>query len=172
MALAPNDHWLCGSLTSPRWRGEVGARFAPGEGAFSLMRGADKIRTALARRLRRDPTDAERILWKQLRSRALDGHKFVRQQPIGRFIADFACREKRLIIEVDGGQHADNERDKARDRWLLEHNYRVLRFWNNEIICNLYGVLEAIADALRADAPPPPVPASGEYRPLPPSGER
>jgi len=82
------------------------------------------------------------------------------------------AREKRLIIEVDGGQHAKNAHDQTRDQWLLEHNYRVLRFWNNEIMCNMDGVLQTIADAMRAEAPPHPVPASGGTRPLPASGER
>ena len=135
------------------------------------MRGADKIKTGLARRLRRNSTSAERQLWQQLRSRSIEGHKFVRQQPIGRFVVDLICREKRLIIEVDGGQHAESARDQARDRWLLEHNYRVLRIRNNEIMCNMDGVLETIADALRAEAPPHPVPASDGNRPLPASGE-
>ena len=136
------------------------------------MRDADKIKTGLARRLRRDSTNAELRLWNKLRSRSVDGHKFVRQYPIGRYVVDFICREKRLIIDVDGGQHAESTRDRVRDQWLHEHKYRVLRFWNNEIMSNMDGVLEVIAEALRADAPPHPVPASGGTRPLPASGER
>jgi very-short-patch-repair endonuclease len=111
-------------------------------------------------------------LWNKLRARAIDGHKFVRQQPIGHYVVDFLCREKRLVIEVDGGQHDDSTKDRLRDRWLHEHNYRVLRFWNNEVTNNMNGVLEIIANALRAEAPPHPVPAAGGNRPLPASGER
>ena len=119
------------------------------------MRGAREVRTERARRLRSDPTDAERALWRRLRSRSLDGHKFVRQEPIGPYTVDFICREGRLIIEVDGGQHADNPHDVIRDQWLASHNYRVLRFWNNEVLGNVVGVLETIATAL-ADSPPHP----------------
>ena len=136
------------------------------------MRDADKIRTGLARRLRRDSTSAELRLWNRLRSRSIGGEKFVRQQPIGRYVVDFMCREKRLVIEVYGGQHAESARDQVRDQWLREHNYRILRFWNNDIMSNMDGVLETIAEALRAEAPPHPAPASGGNRPLPARGER
>jgi very-short-patch-repair endonuclease len=135
------------------------------------MRNADNIRTKLARRLRRDSTSAELRLWNKLRSRLIDGHKSVRQQPIGRYIVDFICREKRLIIEVDGGQHANSSCDVVRDQRLREHNYRVIRFWNNDIVSNMDGVLEVIAQALQAETPPHPAPASGGSRPLPASGE-
>ena len=138
------------------------------------MRSADKIRTGLARRLRRDQTSAETRLWSRLRSRAIDGHKFVRQQAIGHYVVDFVCRERRLVIEVDGGQHAESSRDLVRDRWLREHNYRILRFWNNDVMSNMDGVLETIAEALQSEAPPHPVSGSGGAgnRPLPASGER
>jgi very-short-patch-repair endonuclease len=106
-----------------------------------------------------DATDAELALWRRLRSRSLDGHKFVRQEPVGPYTVDFICREARLIIEVDGGQHADNRHDVVRDQWLTSHNYRVLRFWNNDVLGNVLGnvvgVLETIATAL-ADSPPHP----------------
>jgi very-short-patch-repair endonuclease len=120
------------------------------------MRGANFIKTDRARRLRRDATDAELKLWNYLRSRAIDGCKFVRQEPIGPFIVDFVCREKRVIIEVDGGQHATDPRDAARDEWLAQHRYCVLRFWNNDVLENIDGVLESIATALRAEGPPHP----------------
>ena len=136
------------------------------------MRSADTIRTGLARRLCRDSTSAETRLWNRLRSRAIDGHKFIRQQPIGRYVVDFVCRERRLAIELDGGQHADNPRDLIRDQWLREHNYRILRFWNNDVISNMDGVLETIAEALKAETPPHPDSADGGSRPLPASGER
>ena len=142
------------------------------------MRGANEIKTARARRLRLDSTDAERRLWYRLRSRQIDGAKFVRQGPIGPYVVDFVCRDKRIVIEVDGGQHADSDRDRIRDQWLREHNYQVLRFWNNDVLSNTNSVLEVIASALQAERPPHPL-AFGE-RPriksgagsLPASGER
>jgi very-short-patch-repair endonuclease len=144
-------------LTSPRVRrvrGEVGLRSNPGEGA-GRKRGAREIKTGRARSLRRAATDAEQALWSRLRSRSLGGHKFVRQEPIGPYTVDFVCRERRLVIEVDGGQHADNASDVVRDKWLVERNYCVLRFWNNDVRLNMAGVLETIATAL-AEAPPHP----------------
>jgi very-short-patch-repair endonuclease len=128
------------------------------------MRGAKATKTGLARRLRKNSTIAEAKLWRRLRARELNGFKFVRQEPVGRYVADFICREHKLIIEVDGGQHADSKRDIVRDAWLREHHYRVLRFWNNDVIGNLEGVLEAILEAVSAETPPhpDPLPASGE----------
>jgi very-short-patch-repair endonuclease len=119
-----------------------------------FMRGAKLGKTNIARQLRRNATIAEQQLWYRLRSRSLYGVKFVRQEPIGPYIVDFVCREQRLIIEVDGGQHAENERDVVRDRWLRDHGYRVLRFWNNDVIENADGVLEAIAEVLGASPSP------------------
>jgi len=84
--------------------------------------------------------------------------KFVRQEPIGPYIVDFVCREQRLIIEADGGQHAESERDTVRDQWLCDHGYRVLRFWNNDVIENIEGVLETIASALHSEELPAPSP--------------
>src|SRR6267154_1129048 len=86
------------------------------------MRGVNQVKTSRARRLRLNSTNAELRLWNRLRSRAIDGCKFVRQEPIGPYVVDFICRERRLIIEVDGGQHADNMRDRLRDQWLTERN--------------------------------------------------
>jgi very-short-patch-repair endonuclease len=120
------------------------------------MRGADIAKTNRSRRLRRNSTDAELKLWSRLRARSISNHKFVRQEPIGAFVVDFVCREKRLVIEVDGGQHANNFRDSVRDRWLAEHHYRVLRFWNNDVLTNMDGVLETIATALERAMPPHP----------------
>jgi very-short-patch-repair endonuclease len=128
------------------------------------MRGANAGTTKLSRRLRRNGTIAEQRLWNRLRSRALCGMKFVRQEPVGPHIVDFVCREYRLIIEVDGGQHCDRERDVIRDRWLREHDYHVLRFWNNEVIENTDGVLETIASVLREASPSPSPRLRGEGR--------
>jgi very-short-patch-repair endonuclease len=119
------------------------------------MRPANENKIERARRLRRASTDAEITLWHRLRSRSLNGYKFVRQEPIGPHTVDLICRECRLVIEVDGGQHAENLRDAVRDKWLIDHNYRVLRFWNNDVLGNMAGVLETIATAL-VEAPPNP----------------
>jgi very-short-patch-repair endonuclease len=80
--------------------------------------------------------------------------KFVRQEPVGPYIVDLVCREHRLIIEVDGGQHGESSRDAIRDRWLRNHGYRVLRFWNTDVIANAGGVLEAIVDYLQKERLP------------------
>jgi very-short-patch-repair endonuclease len=101
--------------------------------------------TKLAKQLRREMTDAERILWTHLRAKRLNNLKFRRQQPIGNYIVDFVCLEKRLIIEVDGGQHMeDEEADLKRTQWLNERGYRVIRFWNNEVLKNISGVYREI----------------------------
>jgi very-short-patch-repair endonuclease len=117
------------------------------------MIGYDKPTLAKAKRLRRDLTAAERKLWSILRNAQLDGAKFRRQQPIGPFIADFVCQERRLIIEADGGQHADNSADGRRTAFLKSKGYRVMRFWNNDILGNLAGVAESITDALSTPHP-------------------
>src|SRR5712692_3385597 len=97
-----------------------------------------------ARDLRRDATDAERRLWSALRDRRLRGYRFRRQHPIGDYIVDFACTERGLIVEADGGQHADNEADRRRTALLESEGWRVLRFWNNDILANTEGVIEAV----------------------------
>ena len=113
------------------------------------MRGPDRTKVKIERRLRRHSTDAEMVLWLSLRDRRLSGFKFVRQEAIESFIVDFICREKKLIVEVDGGQHAENEKDRVRDRQLENAGFKVLRFWNNEVLSNKNGVLEVILDALQ-----------------------
>jgi very-short-patch-repair endonuclease len=102
-----------------------------------------------ARRLRRDATDAERRLWSALRDRRLEGYRFRRQYPIGRFIVDFACTRYRLIIEADGSQHAEDEADRKRTVALEEQGWRVLRFWNNDVLANTNGVVETILKELQ-----------------------
>jgi len=98
----------------------------------------------IARQLRRDATDVERILWRALRERIVPW-RFRRQHPIGRRIADFACPARKLVIELDGGQHADRMfADEQRSAELARYGYRVIRSWNSEILDNLDGVLEAI----------------------------
>ena len=102
-----------------------------------------------ARQLRRDQTDVESKLWSRLRARQLSGAKFRRQYPIGAFIADFCCYERRLVIELDGGHHAElGDADQSRTDFFVSQGYRVLRFWNNEVIENIDGVLGQIAHTL------------------------
>ena len=102
-----------------------------------------------ARQLRRHQTDVEGKLWSRLRARQLSGAKFRRQYPIGAFIVDFCCYERRLVIELDGGHHAEHvEADQRRTDFFVSQGYRVLRFWNNEVIENIDGVLEQIAHTL------------------------
>jgi very-short-patch-repair endonuclease len=114
-----------------------------------------------ARRLRKETTDAERKLWSALRQKQLDGYKFHRQVPIGDFVADFACPSARLIIEVDGGQQdLGREKDLARTAWLEARGYRVMRFWNNDVLGNLDGVVRTILSALH-DHPHPSLPLKG-----------
>lgn len=113
--------------------------------------------TARARALRADDTEPEYRFWGELRNRRLNGHKFVRQIPIGPYIVDFPCREHRLVVELDGGQHCDSEHDRIRDRWLSENGYSVLRFWNNEVMKERRAVLETALAVLegRVLAPSP-----------------
>ncbi|MCX5514153.1 endonuclease domain-containing protein [Kaistia algarum] len=120
--------------------------------------------TKIARRLRRDQTDVERRLWGYLRDRRLDGWKFRRQVPIDSFVADFVCKEAMLIVELDGSQHADHraEHDARRTASLNILGYRVIRFWNNDVIGNLDGVLSAILAALKQAPHPDPLPQAGE----------
>jgi very-short-patch-repair endonuclease len=109
----------------------------------------------LARRLRQTPTDAEIRLWSRLRGKQLEGLRFRRQQPIGHYVVDFFCPDATLVIEVDGGQHTDQEaKDDVRTRWLEARGYRVIRFWNNDVLANTEGVLLAILDALRETSTP------------------
>ena len=98
---------------------------------------------------------AERLLWRRLQDRQLAGFKFRRQVPIGPYIVDFVCFAARLVIEVDGGQHAMSPADVRRDRWFAAQGFRLLRFWNNEVLDNLDGVLRTIADVLAVEPPHP-----------------
>ncbi len=110
-------------------------------------------RTVIARKLRRDATEVERRLWRALRMIA-HPWKFRRQHPIGRHIVDFACPERKLAIELDGGQHAERQHaDELRSAEIAKHGYRVIRFWNNEVTGNLDGVLVSVCRAL--ESPPP-----------------
>jgi very-short-patch-repair endonuclease len=132
-----------------------------GEGARNL--------TKAARRLRLRMTNAERKLWFALMDRRFEAFKFRRQVPVGPYIADFLCFKSRLIVEVDGGQHSDSRRDLERDAWLAQNAFRVVRFWNNDALQNLEGVLTQLAAELSNTPHPssslrstPPSPARGE----------
>ncbi len=105
---------------------------------------------ANARRLRAEMTDPERVLWSKLRRRQLEGHRFRRQVPLGPYVADFACMEPKLVVELDGHQHGDRiDHDARRTEWLEGQGFHVLRFGNPDVRENLEGVLLTIANALR-----------------------
>ena len=117
-----------------------------------------------ARQLRRNQTDAERKLWRSLRLLKSQGFHFRRQVPIDGIIVDFACYSSRLVIEVDGGQHNEatgRAADKQRDAMLAENNFRVLRFWNNDVLANPEGVMEVVVASLAATPTPNPSPQGG-----------
>ena len=107
-----------------------------------------------ARSLRSGMTDAEARIWSRIRAHRLDGASFRRQVPIGRYIVDFACMEKRIIVEIDGGQHAESMRDAKRDAWLKSQGFSILRYWNGDVLANTNGVLESIAHAIAIAVPP------------------
>ena len=114
------------------------------------MRGPDRKAVRKVRQLRRKSTDAEMKLWFAVRDRRLGGFKFVRQESIGPYVVDFLCRDRKVIVEVDGGQHAQNTRDQIRDAYLASEGYHVLRFWNSDVLGNINGVLETILSSLNA----------------------
>ena len=134
-----------------------------GVGSLSRSRERDRVR---ARELRKVSPDAERTIWKHLRSWQLDGYKFRRQHPIGPFFADFACIEVGLVVEFDGGQHFEPEairRDEQRTTLLQQAGFQVLRFDDRQALTETAGVLQSILDWLHVHHPHP--------NPLPPAGE-
>jgi very-short-patch-repair endonuclease len=117
---------------------------------------------ARAGTLRQNMTEAERRVWQILRSHRMKGYKFRRQVPIGRYIADFVCHGARLIVEIDGGQHdRSSPREAERSGFLQNEGYRIVRFWNNEVLANLDGVHETIADELSRTTPAQTLPLEG-----------
>ncbi|ALC15723.1 very-short-patch-repair endonuclease [Desulfuromonas soudanensis] len=115
--------------------------------------------TQTAKELRHNATDAEQLLWRHLRGKQMSGLKFRRQEQIGRFVVDFVCYERRLIVEADGGQHAlEQTKDAERTRWLNAQGFTVVRFWNHEILTNCEGVLESIRRRC-LELPLPPAPS-------------
>ena len=131
------------------------------EGGAPAHRAVPTLRRTRAKALRHDMTDAERRLWFALRAHRLDGLSFRRQAPIGRYIVDFVCHDRWLIVELDGGQHAESAKDVERDRWLASKGYRVLRFWNSDVLKNRTGVLETILATAREATPLPNPPPQG-----------
>ncbi len=126
------------------------------------MRGTE-IMKSLTKALRKNQTDAEKRLWSHLRNRQQSGCKFRRQHEIGHYIVDFVCLEKKLIIELDGGQHANQTRyDSQRSAFLELLGYTVIRFWDNEVLTQTQNVLEAIHKTLIDNPSPPPSPSRGE----------
>ncbi len=117
----------------------------------------DGAKQELARKLRKDMTEAERALWRCLWLQQLNV-KFRRQHPIGPYVVDFMCTERELIVEVDGGQHNGSLYDERRDRWLREQGYRVVRYWNDDVLVRTSDVVEDIARALVVEHPHPSLP--------------
>src|SRR5262245_47846670 len=116
-----------------------------------------------ARTLRREMTEAETKLWRMLRSRQIEGYRFRRQVPLGRYIADFVCHEARLIVELDGGQHDPlSQQETDRSRFLQSEGYRVIRFWNDEVLENPEGVHAMIVENVGGHTPTQPSPIEGE----------
>ncbi|MGZ5874110.1 MAG: endonuclease domain-containing protein [Bradyrhizobium sp.] len=116
-------------------------------------------RVPRARTLRRDATEAEKKLWQHLRQPPFKKHHFRRQATFGPYFADFAGHQAGIVIELDGGQHSGNSPDEVRTRHLEVKGYRVLRFWNNDVLLNISGVLSTIDAAVNADRPPTPDPS-------------
>jgi very-short-patch-repair endonuclease len=116
---------------------------------------------SFAKSLRNGMTDAEQKLWVHLRAHRLVGFKFKRQQPLGPYIADFVCLRARLIVEVDGSQHLENVRDAKRDEWFAANGFRVLRFWNNQVLQETEAVLEEILRTVEETPLPQPLSREG-----------
>jgi very-short-patch-repair endonuclease len=130
-------------------RGEDGLRSKPGEGESKKpITHRLPHKTAFARKLRENETEEEWFLWSDLKDRRLNGHKFVRQIPLGPYIVDFLCRSHHLIVELDGVQHAESPYDDSRTIWLNRNGYSMLRFWNSEIRRERTAVLETILAVL------------------------
>jgi len=134
-------------------------------GSAAALSGEGDMLKHRARKMRREPTQAEKKLWYALRDRRFVKWKFRRQVPLGPYIADFLCFETKLVIEVDGGQHDENPGDEMRTRWFRKRGFTVLRFWNSDILTNLEGVLselERTPHPSRRSSGSPPSPARGE----------
>jgi very-short-patch-repair endonuclease len=161
-----------GHISPPPLRGRSDREAVREGGKQAAHRSVAPTMLGRAKSLRRKMTDAEQRLWSALRAHRLNGLGFRRQTPIGPFIIDYVCQQHHLVIEVDGGQHADSSNDRERDRWLESKGYRVLRFWNTDVLTNLSGVLEAIINAVRESTPLPNPPPQGGRESGSAEGER
>jgi very-short-patch-repair endonuclease len=116
----------------------------------------DRVRhrqsTIRARELRQSQTEAEKIIWHHLKAKRFFGHKFKRQHPIGPYFPDFVCLERKLVIEIDGGQHSENKKDVVRTKFLENEGYTVIRFWNNDVLGNIDGLLSSLSLTLSRKA--------------------
>ena len=154
--LAPSIRWGETQCTDSTWK--------------EIQRSYSKKTLEQAKALRQRQTDAEGLLWHYLRKKQLGGYKFRRQQPIGPYIADFACMPEKLLVELDGGQHAERvAQDERRDAFLHSKGFRVLRVWNNEVFENCFGVLERVYEAL-PNPPPRQTEPAGSTAATPPQG--
>jgi len=140
--------------------GDAGIGFpSPRRGEGGAKRRVRAVRPAKAipraRSLRAAMTEAERRFWNLVRNRTFEGLKFTRQYPVGPFIADFACREHKLIVEIDGSQHVESTSDVRRTAFLNREGYSVLRFWNTEVLFELNGVHELLRAVIAGDRPSP-----------------
>lgn len=124
-----------------------------------------------AKALRKQMTDAERRLWYRLRAHRFGGYTFKRQVPIGPYVVDFACLGHKLVLESDGGQHADSSRDEIRDEWLRQNGFRILLFWNNDVLRQTNAVLEQVLQALEQAETSSPSPGALRAPPSPLRGE-
>ena len=149
------------SSPRPAQRGEGRVRGVLGRSWRSHTKAQDIKLRGYARQLRQNSTDVEMKFWRLLRRRNIEGIKFRRQHPIGPYIVDFCCQEKGLVIEFDGGQHAQSIRyDRQRTRFLQTQGYRVLRVWDNEALTNTNGVLEKALEMIEDNPSPCPLPVS------------
>ena len=119
-----------------------------GRGEGESWAAVSRKATPKARRLRKDQTDCEKIIWHLLKDRRFENYKFRRQHPMGSYVADFACPALKLVIEIDGGQHCDSATDEARTQYLNSRGYEVVRFWNNDVMTNIDGVILTLTLAL------------------------
>lgn len=147
-------HSAGGQVPLPPGERSGAAQLRPGEGGFAAK--PEPATKTLARNMRKQPTDAEHLLWFELRNRQLNGFRFNRQVRIGCYICDFCCRTNKLVVELDGSHHALHEAsDARRTAWLTENGYSVLRFWNDEVVFERAAVLETILAALEGRLRPP-----------------
>jgi very-short-patch-repair endonuclease len=143
-------------VNSPSPLAGEGTRPRSGRGGEGLVLPTREELLARAKWMRANPTEAEKRIWALLRAKRLEGFKFKRQLIIYPYIADFVCLGRRVIVEADGSQHAESTGDARRDAWLDSQGFRVLRFWNNQILAESEAVVAAIHDALTAPLPSPP----------------